>query len=208
MSHNYVISASLREDAGKGASRRLRREGSVPAVLYGGDRDPVSLVLDHNTMFHKIREEAFHSSIITLQLEDGRSQQVVLRDTQVHPIKPLILHMDFMRIDENQALHLTIPLHFTNEASSPAGKTGGVVISHQATEVEVIALPKNLPEFIEVDLGNLEPGQSVMLSDIALPEDVSLAALSHGEDSHDAPVASASYVAGGADDEAEEAAAE
>lgn len=196
-SHNYVISAGLRDDAGKGASRRLRRAGEVPAVLYGGGRDPVNLTMDHDSTFHKSREEAFHSSIITLQLEDGRSQRVVLRDMQMHPVKPLILHLDFMRIRDDQVLHLTVPLHFTNEASSPAGKTGGVVISHQITEVEVAALPKDLPEFLEVNLGALEPGQTVLLSEIQLPEGVSLVALSHGEESHDSPVASASYVSGG-----------
>lgn len=196
MSHNYLISASLRSDAGKGASRRLRREGKVPAVLYGDGRAPVSLLLDHNTIFHKAKEEAFHSSIITLQLEDGRSQKVVLRDMQMHPTKPLIMHLDFMRVSDNHVLHLTVPLHFTNEASSPAGKKANVVISHQITEIEIAALPKDLPEFLEVDLGGMDAGDTVMLSNITLPEGVVIVALSHGDESHDTPVASAAYVGG------------
>ncbi|GAB4184211.1 MAG: 50S ribosomal protein L25/general stress protein Ctc [Wenzhouxiangellaceae bacterium] len=203
-SHEFVINASLRTDVGKGASRRLRHEGKVPAVLYGGGRDPVSLLLDHNYMYHALEEEAFHSSILTLNLEDGRSQKVVLRDVQMHPVKLQVMHADFMRISDDVAIRLTVPLHFINEASSPAGKKGGVVISHQITEIEIEALPKNLPEFIEVDLGAIDAGEAVMLSSVKLPDGVIIPSLVHGGEDHDAPVASASYVGSGESASSEE----
>lgn len=192
-SHEYVITASPRQDVGKGASRRLRHAGMVPAVLYGGDRDPVSLVVDHNFIFHAASEEAFHSSVLDLHMEDGRTQKVILRDIQVHPVKPLVMHLDFQRVNEDEKIRLTVPLHFANEDTSPAGKQGGVVISHQLTEIEIEALPKDLPEFVEVDLGEIDAGGTVMLSEVELPEGVTIYALTHGEE-HDTPVASASYV--------------
>jgi len=193
MSETYQVLAELREDVGKGASRRLRHAKKVPAVVYGGTREPVSLTLDHNYILHAAEEEAFHASILDLKVGDGRAQKVILRDLQRHPFKPTIMHVDFQRISEDQELRLDVPLHFINEETSPAGKQSGVVVSYLATELEIAALPKDLPEYIEVDLANLEPGDRIMMSQIPLPEGVSLPALEHGDD-YDAAIVSALYI--------------
>ena len=174
--------AELREDVGKGASRRLRRQKKVPAVVYGESRDPVSLTLEHDFILHAADQESFHASILELKIADGRKQKVVLRDLQRHPFKPTIMHVDFQRISEDHELRIAVPLHFVNDEISPAGKKGGVVISYLVTEIEIDALPKNLPEYLEVDLANLEPGERVMLSELKLPEGVSIPALEHGDD--------------------------
>jgi len=187
MSKIYEVPAELREDVGKGASRRLRHADKVPAVVYGGTRPPVNLMLDHAFILHAADDEAFHSSVLQLNA-DGRQQNVVLRDLQRHPYKLRILHVDFQRVSEDHVVRLAVPLHFTNEATSPAGKQAGVVISHQITEIEVAALPKDLPEFIEVDLGAMEPGERVMLSEVKLPEGVAVPALEHGDDFDDVVV--------------------
>ncbi|MGB0513392.1 MAG: 50S ribosomal protein L25/general stress protein Ctc [Wenzhouxiangellaceae bacterium] len=188
MSKTYEVPAEVREDVGKGASRRLRHANKVPAVLYGGSRDPVNLVLEHDFILHAADDEAFHASILNLATGDGRTQKVVLRDLQRHPYKLRIMHVDFQRISEDHELRIAVPLHFVNEESSPAGKKGGVVISYQITELEISALPKDLPEYIEVDLSGLEPGGRVMLSEIKLPEGVSVPLLEHGDDFDDVVV--------------------
>ncbi len=193
MSKKFEVSAELRADVGKGASRRLRRTGRVPAVLYGGDRDPVSLTLDHNFMIHAIDDEAFRSSVLEMVVADGKRQNVVLRDLQMHPFKPLITHLDFLRVTAGQEIKMSVPLHFVNEESSPAGKKQGVVISHQATEVEISAAPENLPEYLEVDLAALQPGDSVMLSQISLPEGVAIPTLDVS-DENDYAVVTAIYI--------------
>ncbi|NND44025.1 MAG: 50S ribosomal protein L25/general stress protein Ctc [Xanthomonadales bacterium] len=184
MSESFTIHAEIREDAGKGASRRLRRDGKIPAVLYGGDQDPVNLSLVHKDVMHDAGFESFYSSIIDINLEDGRSQQVVVRDLQRHPFKQVILHMDFMRVSATEILRMSVPLHFVGAERSPAGKASGVVIQHLVNEVEVAALPKDLPEFIEVDLHALEPGDAVMLSDVAAPEGVEFIERQAGDDEH------------------------
>ena len=184
MADLQTIAAAIREDVGKGASRRLRRTGKVPAVLYGGDRDPVSLTVEHKQLLHESEQESFYSSILELSVDDGRTQQVVLRDMQRHPFKQQILHVDFLRVDEKEILRISIPLHFVGEDGSPAGKASGVVIQHLMNEVEVAALPKDLPEFLEVDLSNLDAGKAVMLADIVLPEGVEIPMLA----TSDAPV--------------------
>jgi len=196
MSKKYKIPAEMRTDVGKGASRRLRRAGRIPAVVYGGDRDPASITIDHDFLLHEAEEEAFHSSVLELSV-GNKKQPVVLRDLQRHPFKPLLTHADFLRVSEDQEIRMNIPLHFTNEEKSPAGREGGVVVSHQVVEVEVEALPQNLPEYIEVDLSKLEPGESVMLSDIKLPEGVILPVLEYEGEEHDYSLVSALYIRAG-----------
>lgn len=192
MSKIFKIPAEMRADVGKGASRRLRRAGRVPAVVYGGNREPATITLDHDTVRHMADEEAFFSSVLELNVAKKR-QKVVIRDLQRHPFKPLLTHIDFLRVSDDQAIRLNVPIHFINEETSPAGKKGGVVISHQTTEVEISALPGNLPEYLEVDLAELEPGDSVMLSQIQLPEGVTIPALAL-EGDHDHPLVTALFI--------------
>ncbi|MDT8438428.1 MAG: 50S ribosomal protein L25/general stress protein Ctc [Wenzhouxiangellaceae bacterium] len=196
MSKTYEVPAEIREDVGKGASRRLRRADKVPAVVYGENRAPVSLTLEHDFILHAADQEAFHASILELKVSDGRTQKVVLRDLQRHPFKPRILHVDFLRVSEKHALRMSVPLHFANEETSPAGKKAGVVVQHLMTELEIEALPSDLPEYIEVDLSALQPGDRVMLTELTLPEGVKVPALEHDED-YDTAVVSAVYVRAG-----------
>jgi large subunit ribosomal protein L25 len=195
----YKLDAELREDVGKGASRRLRREGKIPAIIYGAGRDPRSIALLHHKVAKLLEDDSFFSSIIELKAAGGNRQKVILRDMQRHPAKPIIMHMDFQRVRDDEELHISVPIHFVNEEISPAGKTTGVVVSHQKNEVEIVCLPENLPEFIELDLSTMEVGQSLHLSDLPLPEGVKLAAFTHGDDEmHDEVVVSAGHVRGGA----------
>ena len=196
MSKIYKVPAEVREDVGKGASRRLRHANKVPAVLYGADRDPVALTLEHDFILHAADEEAFHASILELTVGDGRKQKVVLRDLQRHPYKLRIMHVDFLRVKDDQAIRMAVPVHFINEETSPAGKKGGVVISYQMMEVEIEALPKDLPEYIEVDLGTLEPGASITLRDLTLPEGVMIPAIEYDED-YNASLVTAVFVRAG-----------
>ncbi|MEE4172839.1 MAG: 50S ribosomal protein L25/general stress protein Ctc [Xanthomonadales bacterium] len=184
MTDFHTLSADIREDVGKGASRRLRHAGRVPAVIYGGEKDPVALTLEHREVWHAAENEAFFSSILEIRVGDGRTQQVVIRDMQRHPFKPTIMHVDFMRVSAKEELRMSLPLHFVGEEQSPAGKEPGVVIQHQLTEVEISALPKDLPEFIEVDLSALEPGGAIMLADLNVPEGVTLLSLTEDEESN------------------------
>ena len=194
MSEKTIIDAEIREDVGKGASRRLRREGKVPAVIYGGHRDPVALTLQQRELLHEAENEAFYASILEIRVDDDRTQQAVVRDMQRHPFKPLIMHIDFMRVSAEEVLRMSVPLHFVGEEQSPAGKASGVVIQHQVTEVEISALPKDLPEYLSVDLSQMDAGDVVMLSDIMLPEGVSILALTGGGEHNDSPVANAVHV--------------
>lgn len=173
--------AKTRDVHGKGASRRLRHAGRVPGVVYGSNQAPVSLDIDHNEVFQCARKEAFHASVLTMVL-DGQPQPVLLRDIQVHPYKPKILHLDFQRVDANEKLHIKVPFHFINADQAPGVKLGGGTVSQILTEAEVSCLPANLPEFIEVDLSGLNAGQSVHLSEVKLPAGVELVALGRGED--------------------------
>jgi large subunit ribosomal protein L25 len=188
----HEISAASRKDEGKGASRRLRRAGHVPAVVYGAQQDPVSIQLVHNTVLLASQNEWFYSSILDLNVE-GTTQKVLLRDLQRHPFKPLLLHLDFQRINENEAIRIRVPLHFINQEKSVAGKTSGVVVTHEMTDVEISVLPKNLPEFIEVDLGELNVGDIVHLSELKLPEGVEIPELRFGKE-HDHAVVVAKEV--------------
>jgi len=194
MSDNITINAELREDVGKGASRRLRRQGKVPAVIYGGHSDPITLAVDQEKLLHATGNEAFFASILEIKVGKESAQQAVVRDMHRHPYKPVIMHIDFMRISAKEVLKISVPVHFAGEEESPAGKTSGVVIQHQMTEVEIAALPKDIPEYLEVDLSLMESGDSVMLSSIVLPEGVTIPALEMEGEDNDAAVANAVHV--------------
>lgn len=185
----HEISAQGRKDEGKGASRRLRRAGQVPAVVYGGNVAPQSIQLEHNSVLLAAKHEWFFSSILDLAV-DGKKQKVLVRDLQKHPFKLQVLHIDFQRINENEAIRLRVPLHFLNQEKSPAHKTSGVVISHNLTDVEVSCLPKDLPEYIEVDLAELKQDDIIHLSELKLPKGVEIPELKFGKE-HDHPVVTA-----------------
>lgn len=182
--HN--ITATSRKVEGKGASRRLRTSGQVPAIVYGAKASPQNVQIEHNHLWLASQNEWFYSSILQLSI-DGKDQKVLLRDMQRHPFKQQILHLDFQRIDENVAIRFNVPLHFLNQEVSPAGKTAGIVVLHELNEIGVSCLPKDLPEFIEVDLSNLDLGDIVHLSELVLPAGVSLPELKLGKE-HDVAV--------------------
>ncbi len=181
MTDSNIINAEIREDVGKGASRRLRHQGKIPAVIYGGQKDPATLTLEHGPLMHAAAQESFYSSILEIRVADGRTQKVVVRDVHHHPYKLQIMHLDFLRVSAKEVLRISVPIHFTGEDESEAGKTSGVIIQHLVTEVEIAALPENLPKFLAVDLSRLEDGDVVMLSDIKLPEGVEIPALAGDE---------------------------
>ncbi|AXK72561.1 50S ribosomal protein L25/general stress protein Ctc [Lysobacter sp. TY2-98] len=182
----HTIKATGRDDAGKGASRRLRRAASIPAIVYGGKSEPKSIQLDHEAVWLAQQNEWFYASILSLDI-DGKVESVLLRDMQRHPYKQQIVHLDFQRVDANQTLRASVPLHFLNQEKSPAGKSAEVVVTHELNEVTVSCLPKDLPEFIEIDLSNLKQGDIVHLSDIKLPKGVELPELKLGKE-HDVAV--------------------
>ena len=165
------FTAFPRPTEGRGASRRLRRSGRAPGIVYGGTVAPQPIELDHNALFHALRNEAFHSSILTMKL-DGAEGRVLLRDVQMHPFKNEILHVDFQRVDENRKIQMRVPLHFVKGEVSPAFKLSGALVSHITTEVEISCLPKDLPGFIEVDLSELTTGHAMHVSALKLPEGV------------------------------------
>jgi large subunit ribosomal protein L25 len=188
----HEIAAQGRTLQGKGASRRLRRAGSVPAIIYGAGQPPQNIQFEHNTLALAARNEWFSSSILDLMI-DGNRQKVLLRDVQKHPFKPQLLHLDFLRVNENEAIRVRVPLHFVNKEKSPAGKASGVVVSHAMTDIEVSCLPKDLPEFLEVDLIDLKLGDIVHMSDIKLPAGVEIPELKLGKE-HDHPVVTAQEI--------------
>ncbi|KFN43321.1 50S ribosomal protein L25/general stress protein Ctc [Arenimonas oryziterrae] len=200
MATTHIITATSRKDEGKGASRRLRTSGHVPAIVYGAKGVPESIQLDHNPLWLATQNEWFYSSILDLTV-DGKVQKVLLRDMQRHPFKQQIMHLDFQRVDENEAIRFNVPLHFLNQEKSPAGKTAGIVVTHELNEITVVCLPKDLPEFIEVDLSALEIGAIMHLSEIKLPAGVSLPTLKLGKE-HDLAIVIAKH----AKEEAEEVA--
>lgn len=196
------VVASSRTVQGSGASRRLRRSGKVPGIVYGAKKSPVNIEMDHNPILLALKVESFHSSILDLEI-DGKSEQVLLRDYQMHPYKPLVQHVDFQRIDANAKLQTKVPLHFKNQDVSPAVKMSGAMVSHVMNDVLITCLPKDLPEFIEVDLSTLTVGHSVHVRDLVMPAGVT-PVLHAGENPTVVTVASA----GGANaDEAEGGAA-
>jgi len=193
MTDSNIINAEIREDVGKGASRRLRRQGRIPAVVYGAHKAPATLSLEHDSLAHAAEQESFFSSILEIRVADGRSQKVIVRDVHHHPYKQQIMHLDFMRVSAEEMLRMSVPIHFGGEDESDAGKTSGVVIQHQMTEVEIVALPENLPEFLTADLAGLVAGGAVMLSEIILPEGVEIPALA-GDEATDVVIANAIHI--------------
>ncbi len=165
---------------GTSASRRLRISGKTPGIVYGASSEPQLIELDHNALWHALKKEAFHASILDLELA-GKSQRVLLRDVQYHPFRQLVLHVDFQRVDPNKKLHTKVPVHFMNQETNPAVKTGGAIIAHVVNEIEIECLPADLPEFVEIDLAKIEVGQSLHAKDIMLPKGVSLVAHIEGE---------------------------
>ena len=196
------FNATPRSVQGTSASRRLRRASRVPAIVYGGKEQPVSVELDHNEIYHALRKEQFHASILQMQLE-GKSHPVLLRSVQWHPYKQIVMHVDFQRVSADQALHTKVPLHFTNAETSPAVKLSAAIISHVMTDLEIACLPANLPQFIEVDLSMLVGGASIHLADITLPKGVTY--IAHRGDAN--PVLVTAIVKGGPAAEGAEGAA-
>ena len=172
------FTAFERSKQGTGASRRLRNSGKTPGIVYGGSGEPKLIELDHNALWHALKKEAFHASILDMEF-NGQSSKVLLRDYQMHPFKQLVLHIDFQRVEANTVLHMKVPFHYSGEENSPAVKNDKCLINHVVNEIEVACLPADLPEFIAVDLSNLESGKSLHLNDVALPKGVK--ALVHGK---------------------------
>ncbi|MGV7235729.1 MAG: 50S ribosomal protein L25/general stress protein Ctc [Nitrosomonadaceae bacterium] len=173
------ISANKRVLQGKGASRRLRGCGKVPGIIYGGENQAQAIELDHNNLYHKLKLEAFHASILSIDL-GGEKEQVLLRDLQMHPFKLQVLHIDFQRVDQSKKIHMKVPLHFVNAEVSPGVKLSGGIVSHVFTELDISCLPKDLPEFIEVDLIDLSGNNSVHLKDLKMPPGVEIPVLTKG----------------------------
>ncbi|MDR2212718.1 MAG: 50S ribosomal protein L25/general stress protein Ctc [Pseudomonadales bacterium] len=180
--HEFVLDAQTRANVGKGASRRLRnKQDGVPAIVYGGDKAPAAVFVSHDKLIHATANEAFFSSIVTLKI-DGASESVIIKDLQRHPARPRLMHADFQRIQADHVLHVKVPLHFLNETTAVGVKQGGGIVSHLLTELEINCLPKDLPEYIAVDIAALNVGQSLHISDLKLPEGVTSVALAHGEE--------------------------
>jgi len=179
MSTNYQLSAEAREVNGTAASKRLRREGRVPAVMYGAGKGNQQLSLDHNEILRNLEHETFHSAIIAVAMKSG-TEKAILRDVQMHPYKPQVMHVDLQRISETEKLHIAIPLHFIGAESAPGVKLEGGIMSHLLNDVDVECLPADLPEYLEVDVSGLSMHDTVKLSEIKLPEGVVITALAHG----------------------------
>ncbi|HVO45791.1 MAG TPA: 50S ribosomal protein L25/general stress protein Ctc [Steroidobacteraceae bacterium] len=183
---SFTFGADLRETQGKGASRRLRHSGKVPAILYGGHKDAQSLVLDQQNLLTMISDERFYSSIVQVDIRNGTKQEAIIKDVQMHPARNVVLHVDLQRVVENERIRIKLPIHFKGESISPGVKTQGGVVSHMLADVEVVTLPKDLPEFLELDLSGMNLNETKFLSDIPLPPGVTIPELSH----RNAPVVS------------------
>jgi large subunit ribosomal protein L25 len=186
MNTSFEIQAESRADKGKGASRRLRRKGLVPAILYGAEQPSVSIAVSHQQLQEKLKNKGFYSHVLTVNL-NGESVSAVMRDLQRHPSEQRILHLDLLRVSADQEIRMQVPLRFIGEAQSPGVKQQGGIFSHQLSEVEIECLPRNLPEFIEVNVSEMKLNDVLHLSDLKLPGGVELPALRHGAD-HDLPV--------------------
>ena len=202
----FNLDASVRTDLGKGASRRLRREDKLPGIIYGGEEAPVSITLAHNKVVQAADFEAFYSHVLTLNV-DGKAIEVLVKDMQRHPYKPKIMHIDFQRVIAGQDVHTNVPLHFVNEETSAAVKAGGVA-EHHVTEIEVTCQPKDLPEFIEVDMSAIEMGQTLHLSDLTLPAGVASVELAKNDEAHNLAVVTVKPAKGAAAEDSEEEATE
>jgi large subunit ribosomal protein L25 len=187
MAISFELNAEPRSDTGKGASRRLRHAGKVPAIMYGGGKDPESLTLSLNELIRNLENEAFYSHILNVKVGSAKTR-AVLRDLQRHPSRPIIMHMDLQRVSESEKIKMNVPLHFKGEDLAPGVKAGGLV-SHELVEVEIECLPRDLPEYIEIDISALEIGDSLHLSDLVVPEGVTVLELARGE-GHDLSVVS------------------
>ncbi len=185
MSQDFDLIAEYRDDQGKGASRRLRRDGKVPAIIYGGGRPPRPLAFDHNKLLHEMESESFYSSVLNVKVGD-KSQAAIVKDIQRHPARRQVLHIDLQRIVEDEEIRMNVPLHFVGEETAPGVKAGGTV-SKLMTEVEVTCLPRYLPEYFEIDISELPLDEMLHLSDIKVPEGVEIVELTHGE-GHDQPI--------------------
>lgn len=204
---DFNLNAEVRTDAGKGASRRLRREGKVPGIIYGAHEEPQAITLNHTELMNHLQHEAFFSHILTIKV--GKEEhQAILKDMQRHPYKPVVMHVDLLRVKAGEKIRVNVPLHFINEATATGVKQQGGIVSHNMTQLEVFVLPKDLPEYIEVDIAPLEVGQALHISDLKLPAGVESVELSHGEE-HDQPVVSIHHPRVTAEEEpSEEGAAE
>lgn len=201
----FIVEAEARNTTGTSAARRLRKTSRVPGIIYGGNKDPINISVDHDALMHQLDNEAFYSHILTINV-GKESHQAVIRDLHRHPAKPTIVHIDFQRVSATQKIHVQVPLHFVGEDQAPGVKVGGGLVSHLMASIDIACLPKDLPEFIEVDLSELELGHSVHLSDLKVAAGVEIVELSHGAE-HDLPVASI-HGRGGSAVEEEEAAEE
>ncbi|MEX2125609.1 MAG: 50S ribosomal protein L25/general stress protein Ctc [Woeseia sp.] len=207
MKQEFNLIAELREDQGKGASRRLRRQGKVPAIIYGGGRPPRALVFDHNRVLHQLDQEAFYSSILTIKVGD-KSQAAILKDVQRHPARRQILHMDIQRVVEDEKIRMHVPIHIVGEQQAPGVKLAGGTVMRLITDVEVSCLPRDLPEYFEVDISHLELDDMLHLSDIKVPEGVEITQLTYGEE-HDHAIVSVHVIkAAAVEEEAPAVAAE
>ncbi|MEC9359757.1 MAG: 50S ribosomal protein L25/general stress protein Ctc [Pseudomonadota bacterium] len=181
MSENFIVNAEVRDVKGTGASRRLRHAGRVPAIIYGGDVAAQQLSVEHRELAKHLETEAFYSHVLTIKIGD-KEEQAVLKDLQRHPAKPIVMHADFLRVRNDQAIRMNVPVHFKGAEIAVGVKTGGGLLEHLVNEIEVECLPQNLPEFIEVDVTQLNVGESVHMSELTLPEGVELVELKHGND--------------------------
>ena len=207
MEQKFEIHAQRRTEFGTRATRRLRRAGQVPAIIYGTGKEPIPLILSHNELLKQLKDEGFYSRILTINIDNNQAEKAVLKSLQRHAHRPQIMHLDFQRISETEKLDKNVPLHFINEEACIGVKQGGGMISHHMTEVEILCLPKDLPEFIGVDLTNLQVNEILHLSDLVVPEGVELVAL-HGGPEHNLPVVSVHLPRGHAEDEGQEGAQE
>ena len=188
MSDDFDLIAEIREDQGKGASRRLRHAGKVPAIIYGAGRPARALTFDHNKVIRQLENESFYSSVLNIKVGE-KSQAAILKDVQRHPSRALIMHMDFQRIVADQEIKMLVPIHFLGEDVAPGVKMGGGKVMHLINELEVVCLPKDLPEYLDIDVSELELDEMLKMSDVKLPEGVSIPALAQGEEA-DRPVVS------------------
>jgi large subunit ribosomal protein L25 len=189
MAKDFDLVAEIREDAGKGASRRLRREGKVPAIIYGAGRPPRALLFDHNRVIQQLANEKFYSSVLNIKVGD-KSQAAIVKDVQRHPAKPIIMHMDFQRIVEDQEIRMNVPIHLIGADVAVGVKQGGGTVSQMRNEVEIVCLPKHLPEYLDLDITELELDGMMYLTDIKLPEGVSIPELAQEEGGQAQPVVS------------------
>jgi large subunit ribosomal protein L25 len=184
---DFVVNAEPRNGSGTADSRRLRHSSKIPAVIYGAGKENANVVLEHNPFLHQLEVEAFHTSILSIS-DGGKNQDVILREVQMHPYKPLIMHVDFQRVKSSEKIHMNVPLHFVGDDIAPGIKVGGGMLSHLINEVDISCLPKDLPDFLEVDVSGLELHASIHLSELVVPKGVEITLLSH--DGGDQAVAS------------------